>query len=125
MPLANTRAGRERTERLEARITRGQKSLFRRAAKLQGRTLSDFIVQAASEAAKRVVQEHQVITLTAQEQAVFVEALLSAYLQIISLRGTASLLDNPSVVNPADGGQLWHAFKLGRFLTGSGVWSNP
>jgi len=76
MPLANTRAGRERTERLEARITRGQKSLFRRAAKLQGRTLSDFIVQAASEAAKRVVQEHQVITLTAQEQAVFVEALL-------------------------------------------------
>ena len=77
MPLANTRAGRERTERLEARITRGQKSLFWRAAKLQGRTLSDFIVQAASEAAKRVVQEHQVITLTAQEQAVFVEALLS------------------------------------------------
>ena len=76
MPLTNTRAGRERTERLEARVTRGQKSLFRRAAKLQGRTLSDFIVQAASEAATRVVQERQAITLTAQEQSVFVEALL-------------------------------------------------
>ena len=37
---------------------------------------------------------------------------LSAYLQIISLRGTASLLDNPSVVDPADGGQLWHALIL-------------
>ena len=77
MPPTNTQASQERSERLEARITRGQKTLFRQAAELQGRTLSDFIVQAASEAATRVVQEHQVITLTAEEQAVFVQALLN------------------------------------------------
>ena len=44
---------------------------------MQGRTLSDFIVQAASEMAMRVVQESQIITLTAKEQAAFVEALLN------------------------------------------------
>ena len=78
MPSTHTQhTGKERSERLEARITRGQKALFRQAAELQGRTLSDFIVQAASEAATRVVQEHQIITLTAKEQAVFVQALLN------------------------------------------------
>ena len=75
MPSTNSQS-QERSERLEARITQAQKTLFKKAAELQGRTLSDFIVQAASEAAIRVVQEHQVITLTAQEQEVFVEALL-------------------------------------------------
>jgi len=66
----------ERSERLEARITQAQKALFKKAAGLQGRTLSDFIVQAASEAATRVVQEHQVIDLAAREQTALIEALL-------------------------------------------------
>lgn len=77
MPSTNLQTSQERSERLEARITQSQKALLKQAADLQGRTLSDFIVQAASEAALRVVQEHQVITLTAREQAVFVEALLN------------------------------------------------
>ncbi len=67
----------ERSERMEARITQAQKALIKKAAELQGRTLSDFIVQAASEAAIHIVQEHQVITLTTREQAVFVKALLN------------------------------------------------
>ena len=69
--------GMRRTERLEARITQAQKALFKQAAALEGRSLSDFIVQAASEAALRTVQAHQVVSLTAQEQRVFVEALLN------------------------------------------------
>jgi uncharacterized protein (DUF1778 family) len=77
MPSTNSGTGQERSERLEARVTRTQKALFKKAAELQGRTLSDFIVQAASEAANRVVEQHQLITLTAEEQAVFVEALLN------------------------------------------------
>lgn len=77
MPVTNSQTGQERTERLEARITQAQKALFKQAAALEGRTLSDFIVQAASEAALRTVQAHQVISLTAQEQKVFVEALLN------------------------------------------------
>lgn len=77
MSPVNTRINQARTERLEARITRGQKALLEQAAELQGKTLSGFIVQAASEMAMRVVQECQTITLTAQEQAIFVEALLN------------------------------------------------
>lgn len=69
--------GQERSERLEARITQAQKALLKKAAELQGRTISDFVVQAASEAAIRVVQEHQVIDLTAREQAVLIQALLN------------------------------------------------
>lgn len=77
MPTANAQSGKERTERLEARVTQAQKTLFKQAAELEGRTLSDFIVQAASEAARRTVQAHQVISLTVQEQKVFVESLLN------------------------------------------------
>lgn len=74
MPSTHTQ---ERTERLEARITRGQKALFKQAAELQGSSLTDFIVRAASDAATRLVQERQVIALAAKEQAVFVQALLT------------------------------------------------
>ncbi|MCG3199235.1 MAG: hypothetical protein GHCLOJNM_03745 [bacterium] len=72
-----TTSSRERSERLEARTTRSQKALFKHAADLQGRTLSDFIVQAASDAATRVVEQHQIITLAAGEQEGFVKALLN------------------------------------------------
>jgi uncharacterized protein (DUF1778 family) len=77
MPTTNAQSRKDRTERLEARITQAQKMLFKQAAELEGRTLSDFIVQAASEAARRTVQAHQVISLTAQEQKLFVESLLN------------------------------------------------
>jgi len=77
MNSTHSQSAHERTERLEARITRSQKALFKQAAALQGRTLSDFIIQAASEAATRVIQDQQVITLTTQEQKVFVESLLN------------------------------------------------
>jgi uncharacterized protein (DUF1778 family) len=55
----------------------------------QGRTLSDFIVQAASEAAIRVVQEHQVIDLTAREQAVLIQALLNPPAPGLRIRSAA------------------------------------
>ena len=89
MPSTDSQTGQERSERLEARITRGQKDLFKKAAQLQGRTLSDFIVHAASEAATRVVEEHQVLSLTGEEQAVFVEALLNPPQKAPRLRAAA------------------------------------
>lgn len=77
MTIAKSQRVRERTERLEARITQVQKALFKQAAEIEGRTLSDFIVQAVTEAARRTVKAHQIIALTAKEQKVFVEALLN------------------------------------------------
>ncbi|MCA9414224.1 MAG: DUF1778 domain-containing protein [Candidatus Omnitrophica bacterium] len=67
----------ERSERLEARATRDQKALLKQAADIQGRSLSDFVVQAASDAAKKVVEEQQIIKLTKEEQEGFVKALLN------------------------------------------------
>lgn len=64
-------------ERLEARISRSQKALLLEAAKLQGRSLTDFIILAASQEAQRVVQSHRIIRLSADEQKTFVKAILS------------------------------------------------
>lgn len=72
-----TQTSTQRIERLEARITLQQKNLFKQAADLQGRSLSDFIVQAAAEAAQRVVEQHHLIKLSAGEQTALVEALLN------------------------------------------------
>lgn len=66
-----------RGERLEARISADQKGLFQRAAELQGRTLTDFVVQSAHEAAVRTIEEMQTIRLTEAESHAFAEALLA------------------------------------------------
>ena len=43
-----------KVERLEARVSREQKALFQRAAEIQGRTLTDFMIASVHEAAGRV-----------------------------------------------------------------------
>ena len=64
-------------ERLEARVTREQKKLIEHAAELEGRTITDFIVTSAQTAAKQVIQEREILKLTARDRAVFVRALLN------------------------------------------------
>ena len=66
-----------RAERLEARITPGQKRLLQRAADLEGRSLTDFVVSSAQAAAKNVIEEHQVLRLSARDSERFVNALLN------------------------------------------------
>lgn len=66
-----------RDERLEARISRNQKALFQRAAELQGRTLTDFVIASVQEAAVRVIEETQTIRLSARDSRAFAEALLN------------------------------------------------
>jgi uncharacterized protein (DUF1778 family) len=65
-----------RKERLEARITSSQKRLLQRAAKLQGRSLTEFVVSSAQEAAARVLQERDVIRLSTRDREAFVSSLL-------------------------------------------------
>jgi uncharacterized protein (DUF1778 family) len=66
-----------RDARLEARVSTAQKSLLQHAAALSGRTLSEFVVASAQEAARRVIAEHESIRLSREEQLAFVQALLS------------------------------------------------
>ncbi|HEY4942189.1 MAG TPA: DUF1778 domain-containing protein [Rhizomicrobium sp.] len=70
-------ATRTRQERLEARISRDQKTLFQRAAALQGRTLTDFVLNSVHEAAVRTIEETQLIRLSAQDSRVFAAALIN------------------------------------------------
>jgi uncharacterized protein (DUF1778 family) len=63
-------------QRLEARVTPEQKHLLRRAAELSGRTLTDFVVASAQEAALKTIERHTVTALAAGDQQAFVEALL-------------------------------------------------
>ena len=63
--------------RLEARISVQQKTVLQQAAALSGRTLSEFVVASAQEAASRVIQEHETIRLSRTEQIAFVSALLN------------------------------------------------
>ena len=65
-----------RSARLEVRITHEQKTLFQQAALLSTRTLSEFVVASAQEAAQRIVDEHENVRLTREEQLRFVNALL-------------------------------------------------
>jgi uncharacterized protein (DUF1778 family) len=66
-----------RTARLEARITPDALAVVRRAAELQGRSVSDFVVAAAQEAANRTIEETQIIRLSVEDQRAFAAAILN------------------------------------------------
>ena len=64
------------TARLEARLPSDVHAMLKRAAQLQGRTLTDFVVAAASEAARKTIEDMEIIRLSAADQARLAEAVL-------------------------------------------------
>jgi uncharacterized protein (DUF1778 family) len=78
-----------RSERLEARISSEQKALFLRAAELQGRTLTDFVIASVHESAVKAIAELEAIRLTAADSLAFAEALLNPREPIPELRTAA------------------------------------
>ena len=68
---------RPKSARLEARITPDLQALLKRAAELEGRSVTDFVVTAAQAAAERRVEQAQVIRLSLEDQRAFVEAILN------------------------------------------------
>jgi uncharacterized protein (DUF1778 family) len=66
-----------RGERLNARISPETKALFQKAAKIQGRSVTDFVIHSASDAAKRTVQENEIWELSYRDRLAFAEALLN------------------------------------------------
>lgn len=57
-----------RNARLEARISPETLAAVRRAAEIQGRSVSDFVVDAARRAAEQAIRETQIIHLTLADQ---------------------------------------------------------
>jgi len=73
--MASITTVRQRNQRLEARVTQTQKELIERAACVQGRTVTDFVVGVLQDAAKQAIADHAVWKLTQEQQKVFVDAL--------------------------------------------------
>jgi uncharacterized protein (DUF1778 family) len=69
--------GRVRAQRLEARVTAEQTGLIERAAALQGRTVTDFVVTCVQDAAQRAIVQHEEIVLSVRESEAFVAELLN------------------------------------------------
>jgi uncharacterized protein (DUF1778 family) len=65
-----------RTARIEARIAPEALAIVRRAAEIQGRSVSDFMIAAAQEAARKTVAEVEVIRLSREGQEQFAALLL-------------------------------------------------
>lgn len=66
-----------RSTRLEARISPDGLAAVKRAAEIQGRSVSDFVVAAAQEAAQKAIAETQIIRLSLDDQRSFASALAS------------------------------------------------
>jgi uncharacterized protein (DUF1778 family) len=65
------------TARLEARISTDLQTMLKRAAELQGRTVTDFVVSTVQEAARKTIQQAEVLSLSVADQECFAKALLS------------------------------------------------
>jgi uncharacterized protein (DUF1778 family) len=87
MRAASPMCGRERkksllekasvTARLEARLPADVYALLKRAAEIEGRTLTDFVVTAAREAASRTIEGTDILRLSVEDQRPTAEAILS------------------------------------------------
>jgi uncharacterized protein (DUF1778 family) len=65
------------TIKLEATISGELHKLLEKAAELQGRSITDFIVDAAREIAEETIEKTHVIHLSPADQKVLAEAILS------------------------------------------------
>ena len=66
-----------RTARVEARIAPDALAVVRRAAELQGRSISDFLVAAALKDAHQTIEDAQIIRLSVDDQQRFAELLIN------------------------------------------------
>jgi uncharacterized protein (DUF1778 family) len=65
------------TARLEARLPSEVLVRLKRAAEIQGRSLTDFVVAAADEAACRAIEQTEILRLSAEDQRQIAEAILN------------------------------------------------
>jgi uncharacterized protein (DUF1778 family) len=66
-----------RGERLGFRLDRQTKDLIERAAQLEGRNLTRFCVTALAETARRTIEQHETLALSAKDRKVFFDVLMT------------------------------------------------
>src|SRR6202166_4449926 len=81
MSQAAARSGKRRTPTakaylFDARLNEEQKVLIQKAADLEGRTMTDFVLHSAESAAERTIEARAMLILSARETEMFVDAIL-------------------------------------------------
>lgn len=79
----------KKTDRMETRLTAEQKQLFERAAFLEGRTLTDYVIATLQDAARETIESYEVLKLTEAERDRFFAALSKPPKPNEALRATA------------------------------------
>lgn len=70
-----TRRRRHKDERVYVRVSEDVKRTLERAAEVTGRSLSDFVVNSAFDAARKAIEDAERMHLAAEDRAVFLAAL--------------------------------------------------
>ncbi len=66
-----------RSARIEARIAPDALRIVRRAAELQGRSVSDFVVDSALNMARKAIEETDIVRLAVEDQRAVAEAIFN------------------------------------------------
>jgi len=72
----NRKPSKFKAYRFDARLNEDQKILIQRAADLEGRTMTDFVLHSAETAAERTIEARAMLILSARETETFVDAIL-------------------------------------------------
>jgi len=73
----NRRAPKAKDYRFDARLNEEQKMLIQKAADLEGRSMTDFVLRSAQAAAERTLQDRAMLILSARETESFVDTILN------------------------------------------------
>ena len=79
------------TSRLEARLPPAVLDRLKRAAEIQGRSLTDFVVAAADDAACRAIEQTEIFRLSAEDQRRLAESIFNPPEPNAALRKAARL----------------------------------
>ena len=75
--LRGRRTSPPKTFRFDARLNQEQEILIQRAADLEGRTMTDFVINSAERAAEETIEKRRMVILTARETEAFADAILN------------------------------------------------
>lgn len=76
-------------ERLAVRIKPEQKELLQRAADIEGRSLSDLVLEGAQRRAEEVIREHNLVRLSLRDTEAFFDTLINPPAPSSRLRAAA------------------------------------
>ena len=77
IPKQKQKTSTSKLYRFDARLNEEQKLLIQKAADLEGRTMTDFVLHSAEAAAERTIEKRAMLILTARETELFAHAVLN------------------------------------------------